>query len=375
MTYQVVGQLNQPPVISNEAALPEGPVLDTIVVGGGLSGLAALWKLKNRHAKLLEWSPQAGGLAANGHGHGLTYARGAAYFTHPEGEVGRLYHELGLGRADKLEIPQPVDSYLEDHYLIRNVWEEGLQKLPEEFRRFKAFVEKLSEEGKIGDAPLEECSAEVQAFDHLTAAQLIAPFGPRVKAFLDCYCRSALGAESEQLSAMAFLNFYVDEFGERYAFRGGTGGVAEQLERKIRRLAPHAIQTKAFVYDVHHRADGLVEVRYQQANKNHTLLAKKVIMALPLSATAQVVRDLPQSRKESFGSLEHANYLVHNIFTPEVVFDQSYDTWVKGASFSDIIVGRWQQTHGYHTKKISAQSGSAHGLSAFANPVFTGLSR
>ncbi|MBI2266413.1 MAG: FAD-dependent oxidoreductase [Armatimonadetes bacterium] len=345
--FKVLGRPNEVPNIPDHVPVPTDPPLDVVIVGGGLSGLSAAWKLSDKNTLLLEWMDTAGGLAMQGQRDGVTYAQGAAYFTKPEGELLDFYREIGLGDPEKVEIPEPIDSYLADGRLVEEVWGTGLQELPPEFGRFKHFLELLSKAEMIGGTPFEEESDKVKMLDKISAAQLLKPFGPRVKTFLDLYCRSALGAPTDQISAMAFLNFYRDEIGPRYAFKGGTGGVSEQLDRKIREKNPNLIQSGSLVYDVHNREDGLVEVRYNKDGKNHSVLAKQVIMALPLSAASRVIKDLPESRKNLFNSIEHCNYIVHNVFTPEQVFDKSYDTWVKDVSFTDVIVTRWQETKAF----------------------------
>lgn len=344
VSFKVVGMTNSNPPIPSDVPVQADPPRDVVIVGGGLSGLTAMWKLKDKNAVLLESMDTPGGLAMHGRRDRLTYAKGAAYFTEPDGEILDLYKEIGLGSPEEVRISGPVDSYLADGKLVEEVWEEGLDKLPPAFRRFKTFMERLNDEGMIGQTPLEAEPEKVKALDKISAGQLLEPFGPEVKTFVDLYCRSALGTTSENISAMAFLNFYSDEMHARFAFPSGTGGVAQQLVRQISARAPDAIQPGAYVYDVHHRPDGKVEVRYQKDGASHAVLAREVVMAAQLSAATHMIKDLPEDRKTLFNSIEHSNYLVHNFFTPGTVYSKSYDTWVKGASFTDVIVGRWQET-------------------------------
>lgn len=347
ITFRALGEENALPPIPAEIPLPHGPVLDTVVVGGGLSGLTTLYKLANRNAMMLELADETGGVAAEGQRGKITYARGAAYFTWPRDDQLKLYHELGLGDPSKVEIKNPIDNFR--YYVgnkprtVKDIWEKGLKDLPKGFQDFKDFLETLDGAGMIGDVPLETREKKVQMFDQISVAELIAPFGKKVHTLLDLYCQSALGGHAEDVSAMAFLNFYIDEIGPRYTFPGGTAGVTARLAQKIKEQDPKRIQTGAFVYDLHNRPDGLVEVRYVQDGQAKAVLAKKAVVTTPTNITAKIVTDLPEEQKNALKSFEHANYLVHNFFTPHLVFDKGYDTWCEGMSFTDVIVGRWQE--------------------------------
>lgn len=342
VSYSVLGKSARVPEVPAVAPAPRSGVLDVVIVGGGLSGLTTLYKLRDKKARLLEWGDETGGLASQATRKHVTYARGAAYFTRPDGAVLDLYRELGLGDPRKQEIREPIDSYWVNGRLVKDIWGRGLDQLPSDFRRFKQFLESLDGAGLIGEVPFESAPRKVRLFDSISAAELIEEF-PRVKPLVDLYCRSALGNTSENVSALVFLNFYIDEIGPRYAFPGGTAGVTARLRQRIAEKDPSMIETGCYVHDVHHRPDGSVEVRYVKDGKAEALLCREAVVAAPVSAAARIVTDLPAARRKLFESVEHAHYLVHNVFTPELVFDKSYDTWVKGASFTDVIVGRWQE--------------------------------
>jgi len=112
---------------------------DVVIVGGGVSGLAAAYRLQDRDFLLLEKEPHWGGNAYAMEYKGSTYATGSAFLTKDE----YAYHfakEIGLE-------PLPVnssDASIIGGELILDTWGEGLDRLPyaqsvrESFKKFKS---------------------------------------------------------------------------------------------------------------------------------------------------------------------------------------------------------------------------------------------
>ena len=112
---------------------------DVVIVGGGVSGLAAAYRLQHRDFLLLEKEPHWGGNAYAMEYEGSTYATGSAFLTKDE----YAYHfaeEIGLK-------PLPVnssDGSIIHGELVLDTWGDGLNKLPyaepirESFKKFKS---------------------------------------------------------------------------------------------------------------------------------------------------------------------------------------------------------------------------------------------
>src|SRR6185295_15534165 len=151
------------------------------------------------------------GLAHRGvTGDGVTYGRGSAYYSEPPENVMVWYKEMGLTPIEQTLIPSPIDSYHRKGTLVVDMWEEeSFKHLPKEFRAFHKKLLKDDKDGKIAVQPMDK--AENLSLDKLSAAEYIKPFGPELKAFLDSYCQSALGCFSDDVSALAFTNFYTSE--------------------------------------------------------------------------------------------------------------------------------------------------------------------
>ncbi|HEX7897921.1 MAG TPA: FAD-dependent oxidoreductase [Planctomycetota bacterium] len=319
-------------------------LLDCVVVGGGMSGLTAAFYLKDLKAVVLERDERAGGLAHRGlTDDGVAYGRGSAYYSEPPDLVMPLYLEMGLTPLEQTLIPSPIDSYWRKGSLLLDMWEkESFKALPAEF---KAFHAKLLRSDKAGEIPVQPMDrADDRRLDRISAAEYIKDFGPELKAYLDAYCQSALGGFTEDISALAFTNFYSAEVVERYAWPGGTGGASVILAEKVKDL----VRTGSAVVQVAQDADG-VDVDYVRGGKLYRIRARQAILAVPLRVVDWIFPGLPEERRALIRSLKYADYVVHQVFTPKDLWTKTYDTWFVDKSFTDLIAARWIETKGFQT--------------------------
>jgi protoporphyrinogen oxidase len=315
---------------------------DAVIVGGGMSGLTACWYLKDKKIVVLERATQVGGLAHRGMtGDGIAYGRGSAYYSEPPENVHVWYKEMGLTPIEETVIPSPIDSYHRNGKLIVDMWEEeSFKQLPPEFRAFHKKLLKDDKAGKVAIQPMEQ--AEDMTLDAISAAEYIKPFGKEVKAYLDSYCQSALGCYTDDVSALAFVNFYTSEITHRYAWPGGTGGASAILGEKLKKYA----KTGCMVTKVADDGEG-VTVDYVQNGKLYRIRGRQVILAVPLRVTAHIFPGLPEERRKLIASLRYADYVVHQVFTSKDHYTPTYDTWFTDKSFTDLIVARWIETKGF----------------------------
>jgi monoamine oxidase len=317
-------------------------LLDCVVVGGGMSGLTAAFYLKDLKALVLERDERAGGLAHRGLTEdGVAYGRGSAYYSEPPDLVMPLYKEMGLTPLEETLIPSPIDSYWRNGSLLLDMWEkDSFKALPPEFKAFHAKLLRSDKAGQVPVQPMEK--AGDRELDRISAAEYIREFGPELKAYLDAYCQSALGGTSEDVSALAFANFYTAEVVERYAWPGGTGGASVILAEKLKTL----VRAGAAVTRVAQDADG-VDVDYVRGGKLFRVRARQAILAVPLRVVERIFPGLPDDRRALIRSMKYADYVVHQIFTSKDLWTKTYDTWFTDKPFTDIIAARWMETKGF----------------------------
>ncbi len=81
VSFTIIGRTNEfpAPPTQHAAVTPQTEVFDVAVIGCGLSGLTAMYRLRNLSVVCLEWSEESGGIAAQQTKDNITWATGAAY--------------------------------------------------------------------------------------------------------------------------------------------------------------------------------------------------------------------------------------------------------------------------------------------------------
>ena len=359
---------------------PEG--YDAVIIGGGLSGLSASVFLTDQGMKvlLLEKQSKLGGLAFGGTTRsGIKYDRGAAYWTDTYNEEQQILTRIGLKDfKTRFPITEPADSFLWNGKLYKGIWEAAtLNELPASFKIFYEMLKEANDAGLIGDQPIE--NHKNKKLDLLTATQWIQLMPKQyamkktkaaialyekykndqkilkqpmseVLGLLNLYCRSALGSTCENVSALAFANFYISEIETRYTTQTGTNGATQNMQDilDLKRDIFH-VKKEATVGSIEDTPAGVI-VRYKHEGQIHEVHAKFAVYAAQLKFAPQLIKGLNEkdpSKVAAINALKYSHYSVHDIFLKGHPFRSSYDTWVTNLSstssdFTDFILGRWQ---------------------------------
>lgn len=390
---------------ANSEVINDNKSYDVVIIGGGLAGLSSAVYLSDYGKKvlLLEKEAHLGGLAASGKADGTTYDRGAAYWTGAYNEEMEILKHIGVGDYEKrYPIEEPIDSYLWNGKLYPGIWEhKTLKKLPITFSIFKREMEEASANGYIPDQPFEEYDKRggKMDLDKLSArdwvrkmacaneksknrdAKKMAKALIKEKGHFDCakggvdtrmddvlglmdlYCRSALGSETQSISAMAFANFYISELVTRYTAPDGTGRAADNMIEMLKdRSKLVKIKNKATVSSIVQTDNGEnpVEVTYviQDEDGNRTTMKSKArfaVYAAQLKMAPKLVKGLKEKNPEQSALMEgmgYSHYSVHNAVVKGHPYRATYDTWVRAKDytsddFTDVILGRWMELNGY----------------------------
>jgi hypothetical protein len=375
-----------------------GPVVkdpksyDVVIVGGGLAGLSAAVYLTDRGKTvlLLEKEKELGGLAAGVTLNGLRFDRGAAYWTDTYPEEQAILKHIGLGSFKKrFPIPEPIDSYLWKGRLYPGVWDaKTLAELPASFALFRHELKAADKQGLIPNQPFEEfesdgghmdldgmttrqwiesmpaaISARADAESKAIAARYRAELSKGLKGmedvvqFMDLYCRSALGTNTERVSAMAFANFYISEIETRYTTEFGTGQASANMKALLLKR-PHqaTILTQAAVGTIQQDKDGIRSV-YVHEGRTIESRSRYLVFSTQLGLAPKLIQGFAEAAPEQAAlmkGLVYSNYAVHNVFVQGHPYRVSYDTWSRPENytendFTDFILARWMDPviHGY----------------------------
>jgi hypothetical protein len=320
--------------------------VDTVIIGGGVSGLAARRALHRlapeRTTLLLELEPATGGNAASGHNARTAYPWGAHYLPLPDVRDTELLAFLQQASVLTGYGPTGLPIYDEtmlchdpaERLLLHGHWQAGLVPevgVPEadraELARFLAEMERLrratgSDGQELFRLPLAWSSvdAATRQLDTETMADWLARHGYRseyLRWYLDYSYRDDFGVPAAQLSAWAGLHYFAARKGRAHnappdavlTWPQGNHFLAEGLRAQG---GPGRIQTQALVWELAEAPAGRVAVQVYDArtHQSTTVLARHAIMATPWHVAKHL---LPTPEASPALAPLHAPWLVANL--------------------------------------------------------------
>ena len=318
---------------------------DVVIVGGGVSGLTAAYRLQHRDFLLLEKEPHWGGNAYAMEYEGSTYATGSAFLAKDEYTY-QFSKEIGL---EMLPV-NSADASIIQGVLVPDTWGDGLDKLPysasvrESFKKFKKEMLAIDMEkrGKeICDTPFSD---------------FMKAYPQELTQWWDAYGPSNWGATSEDTAAVVAIEALQEMAAEsraddRYTWPGGLGAITKKLADILQPKYQDRMQTGATIVAVVSEKEE-VQVTYMLGGELKTVAAKAVIMATPKFITRRVVAGLPDKQSDAMQEIRYIPYPVVNLIFDKPLFNHGYDTWCPGNSFTDFVVADWviQKQPGYQQK-------------------------
>jgi protoporphyrinogen oxidase len=357
-----------------------GELYDSIVIGGGPSGLAAAWrlrKLKYDNILVLEKNDTVGGYCRDERSGRHAYSIAAAYTEYPDtATLIELYSDLGVVTGtDAHGDPVVAERYLpkstESKDYIQGVWyddawDSGIDDLPlpkkvrDDLRAFRNDLERWNKyvggDGKEAFAKPTDASttdAAVRELDNLTLLEYIAKRGwdPQVSEFFDSFVRSSMGSTHDRISAWAAISFLLGEFN----FRSGNGPAAGQATNMLtqpggngylsrllaERIGADRIRTQAFVLRARNAGDE-VHVTCLQGGNPKTLRARTAIYAAPRYVAPHLLPDLPAAGRCEAKAFRYAPYIVANVHVSRTPPPGQWNGLVHGDFLiSDFVVADW----------------------------------
>lgn len=233
-----------------EAQFRDSPGRKVIVIGGGVCGLTAAYRLKQRgfNPIVLEQNEYSGGRTKTFHSNGFTIDEGAALFPSSYAETYSLAVELGLqneiervaaktalylgGVYHELDGDKPVSSLLGASYIG---WKDKLSLL-------RLVPDLLKHWRRLGFADLYLASGS----DDGTAQELCHRRGVSQKAYdlmVNPLVRAMSATDATQISSTALL-WYLKNFSNRklFAFRGGMQRLASVLVEQVDVFHGHVVK-------------------------------------------------------------------------------------------------------------------------------------
>ncbi len=322
----------QPPKPSEE--------IDVVVIGGGISGLATAYELREYNPVVFELHDRFGGNAQGGTINGEEFSLGSAYFITPDPglPLDNFYRALGLHdvvRVDESPSPVEINGTIND-----DIWT-GMGVPKADIPAYEAY-RKLVEQMTIDypDVPFPE--QWMIDLDRLSLRQHIEqevglPIPDALAAAIQAYCYSSFGAGWEEISATLGWNFLAaEEFG-RWVLPGGNAWMANRLWEELQPLddndpdhAPH-LRPGRHVVDTRQQPDGRWLVTWKEPDGSYaSLLAREVVMACPKNIARAMIPGLKQDDEARYNAmrLNRRAYLVANVIMSQPIPDSFYDIFL-----------------------------------------------
>lgn len=301
---------------------------DVVIVGGGIAGLSAAWRLRHRDVLLLEAGDRLGGrMRSDPRGeHWLNY--GAHLFPGPGSLVGRMARECGLeavpvtgsmmglavrstlltgGRVETYPLRLPLS--LRDRIALARA---GL-KVQRAVARYHRLQRRWDFE------------------DHRTFAEFLGPLPPAVHEIFSCAAHRAT-AELDELSAGCGIGLFALVWGGKRSLiarnlLGGSGELPAALGRELGERARTGCRVRAIRPD----GDGLV-----MHHDGGEVSARQVIVAAPAPHAAPLVAPVAERAAGALSQLTYGPFVSVAVETSETTampYDDVYAMATPGRSF------------------------------------------
>jgi len=272
-SYRTGHQLRDGGVFSSPKRVVKVPV---VIVGGGMAGLCAAWRLEKRGLKdfvILELEKQAGGNSRSGQNEASAYPWAAHYVPVPDKNshlVREMMEEFGVLRNGEWDERHLCHSPQERLYL-HGRWQEGIEpETGEQGRRFQATMEQFAASGEFR-IPVATGAMKNAALDRLTMQQWMATNGFNSEYLnwqIDYACRDDFGAKASATSAWAGIHYFAARFEKQekgpLTWPEGNGWITKRLLAKLAQYVRldsfvHRIQgQKVFAGDTEYHADAVI---------------------------------------------------------------------------------------------------------------------
>lgn len=251
---------------------------EIIVVGGGIAGLSAAYRLRERDVLVLEREPIIGGRTISRQLGEYAYNVGAQVILGDGSPVAELADELGVARTliDKTGVPLFFDGRL---YHARTQAGLLLQLPLSAVEKFKFALSALwirARYGSLATGPFDPRDERLERLTSTTLSEFLGGLSPGLSQVWEAISTIADG-EPPHLSTpfhpvMVMLHFLAAE----YAVVGGT----HQLTLALSRAMSGRVLTEAVVTSVEQLSDG-VQVRATVDAREQVFKARKCVMAMP----------------------------------------------------------------------------------------------
>jgi protoporphyrinogen/coproporphyrinogen III oxidase len=321
---------------------------DVVIVGGGLAGLAAAWRLRHWDTVLLESGSRVGGRIRSERRGRYWLNWGGHVFAGPGSSTDALLREAGITAAQvtgslagvamngKLLIKGPVQTYpfrIPMPFSSRvALVKAGIKVSGKVLRYAKIVRQRPGEDPALRQQRIYdfENGRSFKDFIGDLPDDAAALFNPTVT-------RSA--ADPHEIAAGAGIGYFSLVWNIGQGLSRGIVGGPSTLTQSISTALGDRVLLDAEVVEVVHTKRSVV-VRYRQDGMDNEMEGRCVVLATPATVSHRVAVDLPQDTREALGKVVYGPYVSAAFLTDESTpqpWDAAYGIATPKRSFNVVL--------------------------------------
>jgi oxygen-dependent protoporphyrinogen oxidase len=321
---------------------------DVVVVGGGLAGLAAGWRLRHWDTVLLESASRVGGRIRSERRGRYWLNWGGHVFAGAGSSTDALLNEVGITAAQvpgalaalsmngKLLLGGPMPTYpfripmaLSSRVaLVKAGIKVGAQVL-----RYAGIVRR-----RPGEDPALRQQRVYDFENDRSFADFVGDLPDDAKAlFYPTVTRSA--ADPHEIAAGAGIGYFSLVFNIGQGLGRGIVGGPSTLTQGIAAALGDRVQLDAEVVEIVHRTRSVV-VRYRRNGMDNEVEARYAVLATPATVSHRVAVDLPEDVRDALGKVVYGPYVSAAFLTNESTpqrWDAAYGIATPKRSFNIVL--------------------------------------
>ncbi|MDT3959019.1 NAD(P)/FAD-dependent oxidoreductase [Staphylococcus kloosii] len=339
---------------------------DVIIVGGGLAGLSAAWRLKDHDILLLESEDRVGGRVMSERRGNYWMNWGGHVYAGKGSATDELLKSVGVkalpvpGKLSAMQLNGKLllDGHVELYpFRVAMSWKDRISMLIAG-AKVRGAVLKYSKIAKRR-AHEDYCTQQQRIFNFMNN-RTFSDFTGKLPEDADAIFRPTVSrstGEPEQISAGAGVAYFDMIWNKEDGLTRNIVGGPSTLTNTIASRIKDSVELNAHVQEVVNN-DDFVSVKYEKDGKTYTEIARYIIMATPAPITRKVTKNLSPRLNDALSQIKYGPHVSDSFLTNETekqVWDDVYAFATPKKSF-DILIHNSNLTHSMHSHRHQGSS-------------------